>query len=816
MKFSDILYGSIEIPDWLIPFIKAPEFVRLRGIRLSNVDSFEFKDFNAPTRWEHCIGVAYLAVLCAKKRRLNAPDTVHLVLASLLHDIATPPFAHTIEYIFEDYDHEKESYNILSNFQNDVSSPSFPIYASQTPQFTSLVRKLSKQHRLKIDPDVVAELITGGGDLGFLINGSIDLDNIDNVSRACTYMGLNIDKSIPLKTSEWLAQQDQMPTKEEFKNNSYVQEWLRYKNLMYDKFYNSSDEEIGRQAFLQHLIRRAYNEGMSRKSIIWSTDESLLSSIEQYNCRYREEKAKYQSTTLEELVQRYRLLEKAEKIIDIEINDQSAFSSIRNPRFANWLENSLATATFEPFVIVNAKRFNKDNTLFQKAGGNIKIFKLGKAPLKYGQMPESIKGNKPNEKAIQQRDLKIFMHQLISANLDNKPWMKLDQRRKDNIKSNLDSVGNWSFRQSRNESMHSYPATFVHTIPATLITTLGLKNETIYDPFGGTGQTAMEAVKLGCEVYSSDSNTISNLISNVKFSYLTTRERSEIKGINVLDIISDISEYNVPHFDKIEKWHHPKTIIELSKILKFIESLNNPKLKNFFTLCFSEILTSCTNRRGKEHGYFADNTPLSKSEVAPSYTNAAKLLNDRAKININLIEKSYAFFERHGREVEDEFSKIHIFKHNILAPLDGILECKSISGIITSPPYLCMADYTLGQRLSYEWLFPELIREDFENEIAPRRKRSFKIDMRQNYLDSMRVFAKQSYKVLSDQGFLATVVGAPLANAYKDKNILNTIDEIFAEEGLNLFWETKRPINWHRNHGYARLKDERIAIYTKL
>src|SRR5690606_1896295 len=114
------------------------------------------------------------------------------------------------------------------------------------------------------------------------------------------------------------------------------------------------------------------------------------------------------------------------------------------------------------------------------------------------------------------------------------------------------------------------------------------------------------------------------------------------------------------------------------------------------------------------------------------------------------------------------------------------------------------------------WLFPELIREDFENEIAPRRKRSFKIDMRQNYLDSMRVFAKQSYKVLSDQGFLATVVGAPLANAYKDKNILNTIDEIFAEEGLNLFWETKRPINWHRNHGYARLKDERIAIYTKL
>lgn len=39
MVFSDTLYGKIEIPDWLIPFIKAPEFLRLRGVRLSNVDS---------------------------------------------------------------------------------------------------------------------------------------------------------------------------------------------------------------------------------------------------------------------------------------------------------------------------------------------------------------------------------------------------------------------------------------------------------------------------------------------------------------------------------------------------------------------------------------------------------------------------------------------------------------------------------------------------------------------------------------------------------------------------------------------------------
>jgi hypothetical protein len=29
-----------------------------------------------------------------------------------------------------------------------------------------------------------------------------------------------------------------------------------------------------------------------------------------------------------------------------------------------------------------------------------------------------------------------------------------------------------------------------------------------------------------------------------------------------------------------------------------------------------------------------------------------------------------------------------------------------------------------------------------------------------------------------------------------------------------MVWSTWRPINWHRNHGYARLKEERIAVYV--
>ena len=815
MIFSDILYGKIYLPDWIVPFLKMPEFVRLRGVRLSNVDSYEFKDFNAPTRWEHCVGVAYLATICAKKRMLNEIDTIKLILASLLHDIATPPFAHTVEYIFDDYDHELESFNILSNYQNKDLSPSEPIFASQTPQFRNLLKKLSKDIKLNIDGDEIAELLLGGGELGFLINGSVDLDNIDNVSRASLYLGINIDKNVPIKTCEWLSRMGQSPGKNDIIQNEYASKWLSYKNAMYDKFYNSSDEEIGRQAYLQHLIRRAYNEGMSRKSIIWNTDERLLFDIESFKNRYIKNHQKFSSNSLEELVQRYRLLESPEKILEIEINDFETFSIVKNPRFANWLEQFLTTPTFEPFVIINSKRYNNENTLFKSNGGNIKIFSLNNSALKFGQMNDIIRENNPPAKIIKKGEIKKVLNRIINDNIVEKPWLKLDEQRKDNIKSTLDSVGNWSFRQSRNESIHTYPATFVHTIPSTLISSLGLKNEIIYDPFGGTGQTAMEAIKLGCIAYSSDSNTIANLISTVKFTYLNQDDLRLLSNFDFNEIIKDTKNFSVQNFDKIDKWHHPKTIIELSKILSFINTIDNLKIKNFLTLCFSDILTSCTNRKGKEHGYFADNTPLGKNEISPLYSDVKTLITDKIKNNLNYLSKIYANFERLDKDPELELSKATVFKHNIINKNNDYLKPESISGIITSPPYLCMVDYTLGQRLSYEWLFPELIKQDFNEEIAPRRKRFQKINTQQEYYNQMRIFARNCFNLLSSEGFLATVLGAPTANIYRDNNILGTLDQIFFEEGLELFWETTRPINWHRNHGYSRLKDERISVYTK-
>lgn len=819
MRFSDLIYGSIEIPDWLIPFLKLPEFVRLRGVRLSNVDSYQFKDFNGPTRWDHCLGVAHLALRYCKKRAISNHDSVHIVLAALLHDVATPPFAHTVEYVIDGYDHELESNKILSSSADDNASLNFPVFASQTPQFRQLCDRTSKLEKIKIDPDAVAEMVTGGGKYGFLINGSIDLDNIDNVTRASVFLGIDVDRKIPYHMVDWLVNFESAPTELEMIDNASVQTWIGYKNEMYSKFYNSHDDEIGRQAYLQHLIRRAYNEGLSRSSIIWNTDEGLLNLIEAFRTKYPEEEATNvfsYPTDFSELVQRYRLLESAHKVFEIPIDDPDDFEIVKRPSFTDWLEQEITTSTFEPFVIINSKRFASNNTLFQKGGGTITVFKLGTANLKIGQLPKWIKDGMTATANVQiHRNVKTMVEEKVRTAIKGKPWLNLTPRRRESIKSNLDNVGNWSFRLSRNENIHSYPATFVHAIPSTLITALGLRGELILDPFGGTGQTAAEAVKFGCQAISSDSNSMATLVSKSRFTYLSKAKRANIRDIEYGAIIQ-AKPAPVPNFPDIDKWHHSKTIQELCKIKSFIEDGFDADVSQFLKVCFSDIITSCTARKGREHNYFADNTPLEKGTVGPPYENAINHFLNEINKNLEIIERQYSFFERNGLSAYNELSKVRVRQFDITSDeLSGLqIEQGTVAGIVTSPPYLCMADYTLGQRLSYYWLFPELLQVDFNNEIGARRMRN-SANALQDYLTDMRLFARNSTLLLKKHGFLATVIGAPVANAFKDEKILEKLDGIFNEEGLEIFWQTERPIHWHRNHGYARLRTERIAVFTK-
>jgi len=817
IEFSDILYGKVRIPDWLVPFLTIPEFVRLRGVRLSNVDSFQFKDFAGPSRWEHGIAVAWLALRCAERRNLGQKDRAELALAALLHDVATPPFAHTAEYVLEAFDHEIESQNLLSGRASDGSTISSAVFASQVPQFRTACQQLSKTLGADIDPDRVAEFVVGDGELGFLVHGSVDLDNADNVTRACRYLGIDVDPAVPIWLSEWLACQASAPSDLGSIREPMLAEWLRYRGELYGRFYESTDAELGRQAFLQHLMRQGLKSGLSREALIWNTDERLLFQLEQL-----EDPQKHLDLpSLRELVQRYRLLEAPTRIAHVELFDDSTLQTIGAPQAAGWIESHLATPYFQPFVsIIRVRhgRASSEPTLFPAAPGMLLLFKLGGPPREL-QLPEwlRIASNAALDKnrAVSFAELSKRLLPRITEWSLSKPWAAGSSPRKRSVVSNLQNFGDWSFRLSRNDSLHAYPGTFVHTIPAALIASLGMQGDLVVDPFGGTGQTASEAILQGCTAVSGDMNFVAGLIAKTRLTFLGTRSRVRLRAISMDDIRS-CSSASLPEFEFREKWFHEKTLLEIGQIKTYLERRRDVCSKQFLLATLSAVTTSCTGRRGKEHGYFADNTPLERGVTEPPYQDAIGLFLERIERNLRIIEHLYVQIERDGGNIEKVLGRVRVVRADVSTASSETygLEPHCAGAVITSPPYLCMADYTLGQRLSYQLLFPDEMKDDFACEIGKRRQRFQAEQAQLDYVVGMRRFANLSATILRVGGYLATVLGTPTARNYQGWDATGVLDKILLEHGFEKVWDVWRPINWHRNHGYARLNRERVAVHV--
>jgi|SRR5712664_2552921 len=815
LRFYDLLYGRIELPEWIGPFLRLPEFVRLRGVRLSNVDSLEFKDFANSTRWEHGLAVAYLAARCGETRGLASQKAAELTLAGLLHDVATPPFAHTAEYVLENFDHEIETERLLAGVAGNDSTPDLPVFGSALPQFRKAAEALARAHRIHVDPDEVARMVAGGGELGFLIAGTLDLDNADNVTRGCAQMGISVDPNIPLNVAEWLATKDTAPTDLASEEHPAVQAWLKYRSAYYTAFFSASDQEHGRQAFLQHLMRRGLRSGLPRRALIWSTDEGLLDRLAN-----TEDDLWPGRSSLSELVERYRLLEPTLCVLRLDIQDEEALRILRLPQATRWIEDNLTSREFEPFVSVTSRRFppSVNESLFPPSSGTLFVFKLG-SEVSRSQLPEWLRVQIP--KHIVGSRIRGAIASGMGRELHNwiktRPWLSLTPQKRESVIENLKSFGNWSFRLSRNESFHPYPSTFVHAIPAALINALGLKGELVIDPFGGTGQTSVEAVKYDGHAISADSNFIATLAAKARLTFLTRDQRDCIASISG-ETLAQAEPITPPEYELREKWHHPRTLIELCRIRGFIDHVGDQTVRDFLFACFSAIIPNTTGRRGKQHGFFADNTPLPADLDKPPYQNAFADFVARVRRNQDILVRLYSFFERKGRDPATELGRAKVLRLDArnASPHDYGLSSGSAAGIITSPPYLCMADYTLGQRLSYYWIAPEQLSVDFAAELSARRLRNKSGDAAEEYFEAISSFAHSAVRLLISGGFLAMVLGEPSAKNFRSLRLLRRVDAILKKAGLESVWNQWRPISWHRNQGYQRLLKERVSVHVRL
>lgn len=203
MALYDRLYGKIEFPTMVEQVLDCPGLLRLRRVGQANIPFARFPSFAYTSRYEHSLGVCYLAGITARKMDLSVKDETELMLACLYHDIGTPPFAHATEEVLQDmygFNHETQLQNLILGRTSDIAKDKTPVYLRRGMHLQRICQS-AKARANRIDLYRIADIITGNDKmLSPLVKSTgMDLDNIDNVLRAVSAMGImKVDSSLPI------------------------------------------------------------------------------------------------------------------------------------------------------------------------------------------------------------------------------------------------------------------------------------------------------------------------------------------------------------------------------------------------------------------------------------------------------------------------------------------------------------------------------------------------------------------------------------------------------------------------------------------
>jgi hypothetical protein len=154
-------------------------------VRLLNAPSPSLPTLSEVRRFSHTLGVLRLALL-NPHNGLARDEVRALSAAILIHDAATPPFAHLLEYYLKDragWDHEAALPDLLTG-HNLFGNVAHQILPGEQLRFKRLCAAG------KIDFDLVLQIVRKEHPSSRLLFGALDFDNLDNVLRMAWALGL--------------------------------------------------------------------------------------------------------------------------------------------------------------------------------------------------------------------------------------------------------------------------------------------------------------------------------------------------------------------------------------------------------------------------------------------------------------------------------------------------------------------------------------------------------------------------------------------------------------------------------------------------
>lgn len=263
MYVNDRLYGKIELPPDIVRLVQTKEFARLRGLSLSAIPVETIPVGTCASRAEHSIAVWSLANSTARKAEFLHvyPE---ICVAALAHDLGNTPFCHLTEWFMEELTgvrHEANLANVLDG-----------------SEFGKVAKSMG------VDLDVVLKFVTGDcPPLSKLINGTIDLDNLDNTLRYGVSAGVLSSKNgLPysprLLANAYQIHDAQLVLHDTPHVRQHLEEWANCRKETYTYVY--SERNLIPGSMVARAIEFAKRSGELKQAFWMMTDAQAYNYLE--------------------------------------------------------------------------------------------------------------------------------------------------------------------------------------------------------------------------------------------------------------------------------------------------------------------------------------------------------------------------------------------------------------------------------------------------------------------------------------------------------------------------------------------------------
>jgi HD superfamily phosphohydrolase len=165
---KDSVHDHIEVQGVAAALLDTPPVQRLRNISQLGTVTLVYPSANH-TRFEHSLGVYHLADRALSHLGIEGQQAERVRAAALLHDVGHSPYSHNVEALI----HRR-----TGKYHDDVDG-----LLGDGP-----VARVLAEHGL--NPDRVAALVAGGGELGQLVSGELDVDRMDYLVRDAHHTGV--------------------------------------------------------------------------------------------------------------------------------------------------------------------------------------------------------------------------------------------------------------------------------------------------------------------------------------------------------------------------------------------------------------------------------------------------------------------------------------------------------------------------------------------------------------------------------------------------------------------------------------------------